>query len=85
MSARDYVAMVNEEALFLDGPEFDAALIGYMRRFSAEAVAAYDYEKVIAILMKDGMTREEAEEHFEFNIIGGWHGESTPCFVSLSL
>jgi hypothetical protein len=44
-------------------------------------VAAYDYEAVITKLTNGGMTREDAEEHFEFNIVGGWHGENTPLFV----
>ena len=32
--------------------------------------------------MEDGMTEEEAVEYFEFNIIGAWMGEETPCFLS---
>ena len=27
------------------------------------------------------MEDEEALEFFEFNILGGWHGEGTPCFI----
>ena len=28
-----------------------------------------------------GSSFEEAEEHFEFNVIGSWVGEFTPIFV----
>jgi hypothetical protein len=31
--------------------------------------------------MRDGMTWEEAEEYFEFNQMGAWVGDSTPCFL----
>ncbi len=38
-------------------------------------VAVYDREAIIQILMKrDGMDRETAEEHFSFNIQGGFYG-----------
>ena len=58
---------------------FDEALLGTVRQFDKTFVV-YDYEKVIEILMQD-MSREEAEEHFEFNVVGGYVGESTPAFL----
>ena len=42
---------------------------------------AYDYDKVLARHMADGMTEDEAVEFFEFNQIGAWVGGLTPCFV----
>ena len=70
------------ELLFADG--FEAALMGYMVRFGAPPVALYDRHKCIDILIeRDGMSPEEAEEHFEYNVIGGWVGEYTPAFAVL--
>jgi len=70
----------NPEALLADG--LDLAYIGVCQRFGQPPVAAYDYDKVIEILMtRDGMTYEEAVEFFDFNIIGGWHGENTPVYI----
>lgn len=46
-------------------------------------VAAYDYDTVIANLMNDGMSHDDACEFFDFNIIGAWMGDSTPLFVRL--
>jgi len=43
-------------------------------------VLIYDYEKVIEILMKDEMDRDEAEDFFSFNILGAYMGEKTPLF-----
>lgn len=37
----------------------------------------------IAKIVEDGCTLEEAVEHFEYNIIGGWVGEKTPVFVHM--
>jgi len=35
--------------------------------------------------MQDGIeTREDAEEYFEFNTIGGWVGDGTPAFATLN-
>jgi len=32
-------------------------------------------------MVKDGMTYEEAVEYFEYNQMGAWVGERTPCFL----
>jgi hypothetical protein len=80
--SREEVAEVNEEMLFADG--FDEALIGYVERFGMGPVALYDREKCIDILVeRDGMSREEAEEFFQFNTIGAWIGENTPAFATI--
>lgn len=76
---RESIAEFNEEALFCDG--HDHALIGVALRFGMPPVAAYDYEAIIKRLMNWGSTREEAEEFFEFNVVGAWVGENTPLFV----
>lgn len=78
---RDQVAEFNQDALFCDG--HDDALIGVAERYGMPPVAAYDYDKVIASLVADGCSEEEAVEFFDFNIIGAWVGENTPVFVRL--
>jgi len=70
----------NPEALVPDG--FEDAFVGICRRFSLQPLAAYSYEKCIEILMdRDGISYEEAVEHFDFNVIGAWLGEGTPVFI----
>lgn len=59
--------------------DLDDALIGLFQQFNTYFVA-YDREKCIQILMKD-MSWEEAQEYFDFNIIGGYVGKSTPAFL----
>ena len=72
----------NSEALLADG--FEPAFRGICRRFGMEPVAAYDREHCLLILQRrDLMSREEAEEFFEFNVIGAWMGSGTPVFLDL--
>lgn len=79
LSIREYLADVNTDAAFFDG--LDEALLGVGFRFGVEPVALYDSEKCIEVLMKrDGMTREEADDFFGFNIAGAWLGQGTPMF-----
>jgi len=43
-----------------------------------------DRDKCIDILIKrDRMSYEEADDFFEFNAVGSWMGEGTPCFATL--
>jgi len=65
----------------MDG--YDDAICGVAMRYGMNDVAAYDYDKVIGTMVKDGMTEEEAEEFFSFNQIGAWLGENTPVFVRM--
>lgn len=82
--ARDVLTEENPEALFADG--FEDALVGVCRRFGQPTLAAYDRTKCIDILVKrDGMSEEEAEEFFEFNVIGAWMGDSTPVFLDVAV
>ena len=69
----------DETYLFADG--FDEAIMGTANAFGQRSVVAYDVEKIIKKLMKDGMTYDEAREYYNFNIIGAYVGESTPIFV----
>jgi len=71
---------VEEEVWMPNG--YDDAIIGVMERAGGTCpIVAYDREAGIKITMGDSMTREEAEEFFEFNVVGAWMGEGTPCFI----
>ena len=72
-----------EDAVLLDG--FDEAIIGSASTFGKDVVVAYDYKKIINLLInRDGMSYDEAVEYFDFNI-GGLHvSDRNPIFVMLS-
>ena len=57
---------------------FDPAIIG---QSDADLRVVYSVEKIVDILSED-MTREEAVEYYEFNILGAYMGEMTPIYVS---
>ena len=78
---KDFAEFNEVELLFLDPEAFDEAIIGLASRADGLLVVAYDYMTCLEVVMRDGMGREDAEEYFEFNVIGAWSGDGTPVFV----
>jgi len=72
--------IVDDDILFMDGFR-DDCIVGIGIRFGQEPIIMYDYDKVIAQLMEEGLTEEDAIEWFDYNIIGAWVGERTPGFI----
>lgn len=68
-----------EPILTADG--FDEAFIGIGHQFN-RPMAVYDTDKCFEIIMRNGLTEEEAREHFEFNVLGAYVGEYTPMFLN---
>ena len=72
-----------EGAILFTG--FEEALVGFGHQCN-NPVAIYDQQKCIEILMEDLLPEETAEEdawdHFSYNVIGSYGGESTPIFIS---
>jgi|TARA_R110002012_G_scaffold56116_1_gene143567 hypothetical protein len=78
----DEIAELNPEAMMADG--FDDAILGLCKQFGTEPLVAYDYEKCLQILIKrDEMTRDEAIDFMEFNVIGSYVGMHTPVFIMI--
>lgn len=70
-----------EALLFANG--YDSAIVGIGLREGVEIVA-YDSVEVVRILRhRDGMSQEEAESFFEYNVLGAWMGERTPIFLTI--
>jgi hypothetical protein len=63
----------------IDG--FDSCCLGVVSMQNVQTVLAYDANKIIAKLIKAGMTKDEAEEYFNFNIGCAYMGEGTPAFI----
>jgi hypothetical protein len=70
---------LNPDALKADG--FDEAVVGIGERCGQPALFVYDRNKCLKILVRDGMTEEEAVEYFDFNVSGAWVGEHTPIWM----
>lgn len=79
-TTREALAEIDDQTLLVEG--FDDAIVGYALRCGQPVLAVYDQRKCIEILMqRDGMTREDAEEFFDFNVVGAWVGDRTPLFL----
>jgi hypothetical protein len=67
------------QLLFADG--HDDAIVGFSERDSVVLVV-YDVRNILRLLrVRDGMSRVEAQEFFDFNIAGSWVGEQTPVWL----
>ena len=66
------------EMLFADG--YDEAIAGVVWDGERTRVV-YTTEKILAILMEDGMTYDEASEFFDFNVAGSYMGVYTPLYL----
>lgn len=64
---------------FLKADGFDDAVIG-LDEHSMRLV--YSVSKCIAILRTEGMTEEDALEHFSFNVSGAYVGDQTPIWCN---
>lgn len=71
------------EFLFLSEPEYDEAIIGVVERAGGAPVIAYDTQKILDIL-ECSMPMEDAQEHFDYNIVGSYMGDKTPVFITLA-
>ena len=65
------------EESFLKADGFDEAIIG-IEEPSLRLI--YSVKKTIEILIEEGMTEEDAQEHFSYNVSGAYVGELTPIW-----
>lgn len=68
------------EFLFMDGIEYDQAIVGVAEQFGHEMKVCYDKNKILNFLISDGMSHDEALEFFDYNIIGTG-GKNVPVFI----
>lgn len=79
---REVMSEVNPDALLADGLE--AGIIGYTLNHHGEHVVVYDYDKCIdALVDRDGMEPDEADEFLSFNTLGAYVGPQGPMFVKV--
>lgn len=75
----EFMVDMNPEAVFMEG--LDDAIVGWATQQHAPPLVVYDFDRIIAILVAEGSTEEEARDHFGFNIEGLWAGEGTPLIL----
>ena len=75
------IAEIDEDVVLANG--FEEAFVGLAERCGSPSVAVYDRDACIRILAsRDVMSEEDAEEFFDFNVIGAYVGEQTPWFIT---
>jgi len=84
LPVEEVISIIGEEApgaLLASG--FDEAILGIgSGGGSSEPIVVYDYDECVEVLIRrDGMTREDAIEHMDYNVTGGFVGERTPFFM----
>ena len=72
-----------EGAVLLTG--LDNAIIGIVEDFTGRKIL-YSKPKILNILMvRDGMTESEAEEFYDYNILGLYASELNPVFLDVGV
>ena len=71
-----------EDVLLVDG--LDEAFLGIGHRACQGPMAVYARAACIDVLVAQGLSFEDAVEHFEFNVACAWVGPGTPVFVDLT-
>ena len=66
------------EETFLIADGFDEAVIGFEAK-SGRLI--YSSKTCLEILVEEGMSYDDALEHFEYNVTGSYVGEQTPIFM----
>jgi hypothetical protein len=65
--------------------DLDNAIIGIVEDFNGRKIL-YSKTKILNILMvRDGMTMDEAEEFYDYNILGLYAGDQNPVFLDVEL
>lgn len=73
-----------EGAVLLTGLE--DAIVGIAEEFGNGRRVIYSKNKILTILQeRDGMTWSEAEEFFDYNILGLYAGEQNAIFLDMSI
>jgi hypothetical protein len=80
MSLQEYCRENNPKAVQFEGLE--EAVIGVGQQYTKAPVLIYSARKIIEVLMKQGLTYEEAMQHYGHNIECTWLGaDGTPIIM----
>jgi len=76
------IEMYPDEA-FLKADGLDDAILG-AAELKPSGIIVLVYSRSLAVKVfidRDGMTEEEAEEYYDYNVVGAYMGEKTPIWV----
>ena len=70
--------LAEEECLTADG--FDDALVGCT--YGSNVVAVYDINKMVEVLICEGMDYDDAVEFLDYNVVSAYMGDKTPLYIN---
>jgi hypothetical protein len=69
------------ESSFLKADGYDDCILGYENDYNGNLRLIYSVKAILnKMVTEDEMSEEDAIEHFEFNMRGGYVGEQTPIW-----
>ena len=80
MIDKEHLMQVLEEEECLTADGFDDALVGCT--YGANVVAVYDIQRMIEVLVNEGMDHDDAVEFLEYNVVSAYLGDKTPLYVN---
>jgi hypothetical protein len=80
LDIKEFLLEFDENLLIMDG--FDDCIEGVSIQFGQDYKVCYDISKIVDKLKSQGMNDEEALEYFEFNQLGAYVGDKSPCFIT---
>lgn len=80
MIDKEHLMQVLEEEECLTADGFDDALVGCT--YGANVVAVYDIQRMIEVLVNEGMEHDDAVEFLDYNVVGTYLGDKTPLYVN---
>ena len=64
---------------------YNDCILGVAYKIGCEDIIAYDKNKILEKLqLTDEMDEEEAEDFFQYNILGSFAGDTTPVFIGVN-
>ena len=80
MIDKEHLMAVLEEEECLTADGFDDALVGCT--YGANVVAVYDINKMIEVLIQEGLEYDDAVEFLDYNVVGAHLGEKTRMYIN---
>jgi len=74
-----------DDETLVEYPEFRPFIIGVVERCGLPPAICYDRSAIIAYLTHELGDHDSAEEHFAFNVLGGYVGPTTPFFLDRTM
>ena len=74
----DKLQVMYPELELLQADGFDDAVIG-IEPLSGKVI--YDIDKMITVLISEGLSNEEAIEYLDYNVLNTYVGEQTPIYI----